>query len=62
MKKMLEVVKANKGVIIRNGLIMVGTFVGLAIVDGILSKKDEIDYNYDGDETEDNFESGPDEE
>lgn len=41
MKNFIEVVKTNKGAIIKKGLIVVGTLVGLALVDALRSGKDE---------------------
>jgi hypothetical protein len=58
MSKFIEVVKTNKGTIIKKGLVVVGTLVGLAIVNALRGGKDqdEEDESVFGDETEGNDE------
>lgn len=45
--KLIEGIKANKGVIIKKALIVAGTLIGLAIVDAFRDRKNEEDYDYD---------------
>lgn len=58
MSNFIEVVKTNKGTIIKKGLIVVGTLVGLAIVDALRGRKDEDEQTDSvfGDDTEENGE------
>lgn len=64
MKNIIEVIKANKGAILKRGLIVLGTAAGLLIFGKFLIAKnattecpvEEVDENVDEDEDEDSEE------
>lgn len=55
MNNIISGIKSNKKVIIKKGLVIAGTLIGLAIVDALRSPKIESDYNDEFEtDTEDN--------
>lgn len=49
-KSIIEVIKANRGAIVKRALIVGGTAIGLAIVGKMLNKDEECDIEIDADE------------
>lgn len=45
MKNIINGLKENKGVIIKKALVVVGTLVGMAIVDALRNRPEEYDYD-----------------
>jgi len=61
MKNIIEVIKTNKGIIIKRGLIIVGAVAGLLIAATVLAKNGVDGENCESEETDDETDEDTDE-
>jgi len=61
MKNIIEVIKTNKGIIIKRGLIIVGAVAGLLIAATVLAKNGVEGENCESEETDDETDEDTDE-